>query len=255
MTRSRVDLRLLICACSLMVPVFAAAAQLPQKPANLQVLPAHLTTDSVVALMRSMTGALGTRCVYCHAGKDTPNLDSIDFASDSRESKRKARAMLQLVAKINTDLDLALPGRGEQSLKVNCITCHRGSPRPLLLEDTLETTLTAVGMDSTIGLYRGLRQRTFGRFTWDFSERTLNVLAGRLVSRGQRMEARKALELNAELYPNSWNVAYLLANAHVSLGERDSAIAQYTKALELLKPIPHAIARRRLDSLLAARPR
>ncbi len=239
----------------MLVPVFSAAAQLPGKPTNLQVLPKHLTTDSVVALMRSMTGALGTRCVYCHAGKDTPRLDSIDFASDVRESKRKARAMVQLVAKINTDLDLAIPGRGEQALKVNCITCHRGSPRPLLLEDTLETTLTSVGVDSTIGLYRGLRQRTYGRFTWDFGERTLNVLAGRLESRGLRTEAKKSLELNAEFYPNSWNVAYLLANAHVSLGERDSAIAQYTKALELLKPIPHATARRRLDSLLAGRPR
>jgi hypothetical protein len=41
-----------------------AAAQLPAKPENLQVLPKDMPTDSVVAVMRGVAMSLGVRCQF-----------------------------------------------------------------------------------------------------------------------------------------------------------------------------------------------
>ena len=47
-----------------------AAAQIPEKFVNLQVLPKDLARDSLVQIMRGFSFALGVRCQHCHSGGD-----------------------------------------------------------------------------------------------------------------------------------------------------------------------------------------
>ena len=188
----------LIAAISVGAPA-RTHAQPAEKPKNLKVLPADLTRDSVVKFMRFVVASgLGVSCSYCHGAPNVP-FDSIDFASDERPTKRTAREMLRMVARINGELLPAIPNRGTPAIEVQCITCHRGSPRPLMLEDTLGTVLARFGVDSAVATYSRLKQRFTGRFAYDFSQRSLNTLADKLIDQKQLPEARRMLG-------NAWGV-------------------------------------------------
>ena len=229
-----------------------AHAQAAAKPKNLEVLPADLTRDSVVKIMRTVVAnGLGVTCSYCHGALNVP-FDSIDFASDERQTKRTAREMLRMVARINGDLLPAVPGRGSPPIEVQCITCHRGSPRPLMLEDTLATVLAQFGTDSALATYDRLKQRYAGRFAYDFSQRSLNVLAGRLIDQSKLPEARQILELNIREHPDVWDPVNTLAQVLEALGEKDLAIAQYRRVLELFPT--YGFAKRRLEALTGKAP-
>jgi hypothetical protein len=233
-------------------PPRPAYAQTPERPKNLKVLPADLSRDSIVKLMRfDIASGLGVGCNFCHGAVGVP-FDSIDFASDERQTKRTAREMMRMVARINGELLPAIPGRGTPPIQVSCITCHRGAPRPLMLEDTLSSVLSAFGPDSAIATYGRLRQRYQGRFAYDFGQRSLNTLAGRLIEQKRFAEARAMLELNVREHPAAWDPVYTLAQVLESLGERDLAIAQYQKVLSLFPA--HQPTRRRLQALTGRAP-
>src|SRR5689334_10428868 len=173
--------------------VFAArpAESQGDKPKNLKVLPADLSRDSVVKIMRFyVASGLGVTCSFCHGAPNVP-FDSIDFASDERATKRTAREMLRMVARINGELLPNIPGRGTPPIEIQCITCHRGSPRPLMLEDTLATVLAQFGTDSVVATYGRLKEKYYGRFAFDFSQRSLNTLAARLIDQKKLPEARQ----------------------------------------------------------------
>jgi len=239
----------LISAISLTASPARTHAQGTEKPKNLKVLPGDLTRDSVVKFMRFVVASgLGVSCSYCHGAPNVP-FDSIDFASDERPTKRTAREMLRMVARINGELLPTIPNRGTPAIEVQCITCHRGSPRPLMLEDTLGTVLARFGPDSAVATYERLKQRFTGRFAYDFSQRSLNTLADRLIDQKQLPEARRMLELNIQEHPEAWDPVNTLAHVFESLGEKDLAIAQYRRVLELFPT--YAPAKRRLEALTA----
>ena len=241
-----------ISAISLTVGPARTHAQGTEKPKNLKVLPADLTRDSVVKFMRFVVASgLGVSCSYCHGAPNVP-FDSIDFASDERPTKRTAREMLRMVARINGELLPAIPNRGTPAIEVQCITCHRGSPRPLMLEDTLGTVLARFGPDSAVATYDRLKQRFTGRFAYDFSQRSLNTLADRLIDQKQLPEARRMLELNIQEHPEAWDPVNTLAHVLESLGEKDLAIAQYRRVLELFPT--YGPAKRRLEALTGKAP-
>ena len=242
----------LISVVSLTAAPARSHAQAAEKPKNLKVLPADLTRDSVVKFMRFVVASgLGVTCSYCHGAPNVP-FDSIDFASDERPTKRTAREMLRMVARINGELLPAIPNRGTPAIEVQCITCHRGSPRPLMLEDTLGTVLARFGVDSAVATYDRLKQRFTGRFAYDFSQRSLNTLADRLIDQKQLAEARRMLELNIQEHPEAWDPVNTLAHVLESLGEKDLAIAQYRHVLELFPT--YGPAKRRLEALTGKAP-
>ena len=65
------------------------------------------------------------------------------------------------------------------------------------------------------------------------SENRLNVLGYRLFEQKKVPEAIALFKLNVEFYPNAWNVYDSLADAYVANGEKDLAITNYKKSLEL----------------------
>src|SRR5688572_28724684 len=159
----------LICAASL------AAAQIPDTFTNLQVLPKDVTKAQVVEAMRGFAGALGVRCNHCHVGENVMTLEGFNFAADDKETKKVARAMMQMTREINEKL---LPAIGRQKVvEVRCITCHRGLSSPETLDRMLMAILDEKGVSAAIDLYKELRGSSFGRGGYDFSPRTLNIVA------------------------------------------------------------------------------
>ena len=157
-----------------------------------------------------------------------------------------------MVARINGELLPAIPNRGTPAIAVQCITCHRGFPRPLMLEDTLATVIAQFGPDSALATYDRIKQRYTGRFAFDFGQRSLNTLATRLIEQNKLPEARIMLELNIREHPDAWDPVNTLAQVLETLGEKDLAIAQYRRVLELFPT--YAPAKRRLEALTGKAP-
>lgn len=240
--------RLLVAA--LLVAAGPANAQIPQRFENLQVLPKETRRDSLIAVMRDFASALGVRCVHCHVGEDNPGLVGIDFKADERAPKRVAREMMRMVATVNDDLLARIPmstASSTSGARVTCVTCHRGMPRPVVIEDTLRRVLDRHGADSTIAEYRRLRAQHFGRGRLDFGLGALNALGERLLAQERYAEAKTLATLNAELFPDRWETAYTLGRAHEGLADTTAAVALYRRVVEAVPN--HTPARQRLDRL------
>ena len=229
--------------------VFAAAgAQIPEKFENLQYFPKDIHRDTLVNVMRGFSFALGVRCQYCHAGGDGISFQGVEFKSDEKLAKRRARYMLRMRDTINLRLLPGLPERSAPGLAVDCVTCHRGLARPFTLAGALERTIDRQGIDSAVAQYRRLRtpeMMTLGK--WDFGEWSMNELARTLGERGKTAEAIAMLELNQEFYPQSPAIDMMIAELHRQRGEKEKAIARYRMVLQKAPNNPQA--RQRLTEL------
>jgi tetratricopeptide (TPR) repeat protein len=223
---------LLVCltAIGLAVP-FVVQAQIPEKFTNLQFFPEDIPRDTLVAKMRGITAALGIRCNYCHTGGTGQSLEGVDFASDDKVEKKKAREMMNIAKRINTELLANLPDRESPVVNVECVTCHRGLPIPRTLASELVNVATTKGADSAVAFYRKARTDHSDDGAYDLTERTVSQAAGTLVERGKTAEAIGLLEVNAELFPKSARALNQLAAAHEAAGHKDAAIEAYKKVL------------------------
>ncbi len=223
---------LLPCAAS------GQAALSQEAPRNLQVLPKEWTRQQVIQVMRSFTAALGARCSDCHVEDDD--------ASDAKPMKEQARSMMRMTMAINDDHLAALPGRDEPNVRVTCITCHRGVPRPEPIEAILRRDVDEQGVDAALRRYGELRERYYGGFAYDFTDRPLVAVAEGLAA-GQAQAARRVLEASLELNPRSAPTLFALARLHDTAGEKDKAIDCYRRGLEIQPG--NAQAQRRLREL------
>ena len=67
--------------------------------------------------------SLGVSCGFCHVpGK---------WDLDDKENKNTARLMFAMVQTINRDYISKVPNERGPPPVVNCMTCHRGNPRPM----------------------------------------------------------------------------------------------------------------------------
>jgi mono/diheme cytochrome c family protein len=97
-------------------------------PSNLQVLPKDMTSQQVVAIMRTWEKELGVECETCHA-KD-PATGRNNFASDANPLKNRARVMLKMTRTINAEYLTQLTDP-KPTQDVSCGTCHRGELKPV----------------------------------------------------------------------------------------------------------------------------
>lgn len=216
---------------SLFAAVMSVAAQVPDKFTNLKVLRPDISKAELSDTMRGFSFSLGVRCQHCHAGPEGPTLAGMDFASDEKETKRTARAMLQMVEAVNRDhvgkLGKAAP------VRVECVTCHRGLNRPQTLVAILKEELDKGGAAAAVARYRELRRDSYGSGKYDFSETSLNLLTESLQKSGRTKEAVAMMELNAETTPlTRWGYA-LLAMSHRANGDIEKAKADFRKLLEV----------------------
>ena len=211
-----------------------AGAQFPPRElTNLKVLPPGTSVDSLLETMASFTRALGVRCTYCHEGRENQPLDSINFASDVRPAKEKARLMLRMVAAINGEHLARLTSRRSPAMSVGCFTCHHGIAVPRPLQQVLQGAYAAGGIDSVRAAYGALRARYFGRAAYDFGEVTLVDVANSVRSAGSLADALRLYQFNVEMVPTSTFALRSLAGAHLAAGDTVAAIASYERALTI----------------------
>ncbi len=204
----------------------------PERAKNLKVLPKDTPKEKLSATMVGFTRSLGVRCPFCHVGQEGQPLITFDFVSDKKPEKDVARGMMKMVHDVSKDLSkMKIPGTDR--VAVQCITCHRGRPRPLTLSDELAGVYDAVGIDSTVARYNLLHDRFYGAGSYDFTERSLNEFGASLMAKGKNDDAVRIFQLNVQQNPNSSFAYSSLADAYAAAGQKDLAIQNYEKAIQL----------------------
>jgi len=203
--------------------------QAPPPPmTNLQVFPKDTPRPQVVTVMQGFTQALGVRCEYCHV--DEPGV-KVDMASDEKPTKKTARAMMLLTRDVNARIPEATGKTADQATRVACVTCHRGVAVPRQLADILGETAAAKGTLAAVAEYKDLQGRYYGAMPYDFSEAGLIAVASRA---GTAPDAAIVwLQLNLEYYPKSARTYVAMAQVHQRANDRDAAIRDLEKAVDL----------------------
>lgn len=247
---SRLHIAGFIVLAAIFPATIAAQAQASDALTNLQYFPKTMSREEVIGIMRGFSFSLGVRCQYCHAGKDGPNLQDMNFASDEKETKRTARAMLRMVDAINQQY-IAKLGTNPPA-RVECVTCHHRLSKPITMNALLAETLEKKDISAAVSLYRELREKDFGGAQYDFGETPLNQLTESLLKQRKAKEAVAIMELNVQVNtpPSMWS-RHLLAQAHMANKEMDKAKGDYQKILELNPQ--DAFAKKQLDQLNAAK--
>ena len=197
---------------------------------NLKYFSKDIPRDSLTTIMRGFTYALGVNCSYCHVEEQQPNgRPRTRYGPDDKIEKQKARFMLAMTDTLNRVTLAAVPQRHE-AVRVNCVTCHRGSPVPGTIETVLTDAINTVGTDSAIARYRKLRE-TMASGRYDFSEVPVNGLARTLAAQGKSDVAIALLGMNQEFNPTSAEIDFQLGDIYEKLGEKDKAIARYQAVL------------------------
>lgn len=218
----------------LLVPFAGVSAQWPPDSiVNLQVLPKGTPLRELVGTMRDFASALGVRCTHCHVGTDPDNLATINFASDDRVQKRKAREMLRMVAAINRDLLTKVPERTNPPITVTCMTCHHGVTQPRDIRAVLADVALLSGADSVITAYRRLREQYYGSASYDFRPFMLANVAEQIAARSP--DAAIAIgEFNLSLHPKDQQTYLTVATVHLRRADTASAVRVMTRAVEAL---------------------
>ncbi len=95
----------------------------------------------------------------------------------------------------------------------------------------IEKTIAEKGIEAGVAEYRDLKTKQAA--TYDFSEPELNALGFRLMSTGKTKDAIEVFKLNVEAYPQGFNTYDSLAEAYMNSNERELAISNFKKSLEL----------------------
>jgi CubicO group peptidase (beta-lactamase class C family) len=99
------------------------------------------------------------------------------------------------------------------------------------ISEALAAIITQKGVDFAVRQYRELKRTRPNGF--DFREPQLNWLGYDLLGAGKVKEALEIFKLNVEAYPQSANAYDSLAEAYMRNGDKESAVKNYEKSLEL----------------------
>lgn len=253
-----------LAAALLLTGSSAAAAQefqWPDEPENLEVLPDTLGPDGLRQTMSHFTEALGVRCSFCHVGEEGAPLSEYDFASDDNDHKETARVMLRMVEAINSEhleqLEHEHEGEGHAhgayslppDRQVNCVTCHRGTDHPAMIEDVLAGVIERDGVGAAVKRYEQLREEYYGSFAYDFTVGPLSELARNLATRGQSDAAVRIAELEVEHHQESYRAHFVLAQMLDQAGDREGAVESMQRALDLAPDEARSFLQRQLERI------
>jgi len=103
----------------------------------------------------------------------------------------------------------------------------------MALDEELLKVYEVRGLDSLVAHYEWLRERFYGRGSYDFGERSLNSLGYQLLGNDETAVAISVFQLNTEQFPESANVWDSLAEGYLTDGQVVLAEEYYRKSLEL----------------------
>jgi tetratricopeptide (TPR) repeat protein len=218
-------------AAALLLLAGAAFAQAPAQdaPKNLKVLPKDWTRPQVIQVMQNFTAALGVNCDHCHV---MPQGQPPDFASDDKDEKDMARAMMKIAQDLNMRIPTDLGMAANETTRVGCITCHRGVPDPKQIGEILAKTSAEKGFPAAKTQYNELKTKYYGAQAYDFSESGL-IAAATPLMQNRTDEAIQFLNMNLELFPKSARTYVSLAQAQEVKKDTAGAIASLEKALAI----------------------
>jgi hypothetical protein len=211
-------------------------AQAQEKFKNLQVLPKDIARPELIETMRSFSLGLNVRCAYCHVGEEQPGpapMANFKWDLDDKPTKVTARQMLRMVTDINGKYLADLKTGREQRVAVKCVTCHHGTAVPSTITEVLQATLDEKGTEAAVTRYRELRERTYGSAAYDFSEEPLHEFARTQGRKGKPDDGLAFEKLCGEYFPKSGRVPAGMAELYLIKGDKETAIAQYKKAIEM----------------------
>ncbi|HLW86189.1 MAG TPA: serine hydrolase [Candidatus Sulfotelmatobacter sp.] len=104
------------------------------------------------------------------------------------------------------------------------------TPKRPLVSDLGKTVMSG-GADAAVARYRELKRTNPSGYNFD--ESALNQLGYMVLGKGRNADAIAIFKLNVEEYPKSGNVYDSLAEAYAKDGQKQLAIANYRKSIEL----------------------
>ena len=97
--------------------------------------------------------------------------------------------------------------------------------------ETIVTTASEKGVDAAIKQYRDLKAS--GSKDYDFDEDELNTAGYQLLRSGKSKDAIEIFKLNVEMFPQASNPYDSLGEAYAEAGEKELAIKNYKRSVEL----------------------
>ena len=207
----------------------------PQVPApkNLQFFPKDMTGQQILPIMQNFNAALGVNCTYCHNSEPPVDNPKNDFASDEKETKKKARVLLTLARDINMKLQSELGKPANQLTNVQCVTCHRGVAIPKQLTAIVMETAAKDGVANALKQYQDLRKQYYGAQAYDFSDLTLFNAANQSLAANKPDDAIAFAQLNLAFHATSARSYQVLSQAYQRKNDKDKAIQALEKAAEI----------------------
>jgi tetratricopeptide (TPR) repeat protein len=121
---------------------------------------------------------------------------------------------------------------GEMSQKIAAILFGRPYKAPIRdIAETLFSIVVAKDVQTAIKQYRELKATQTDAY--DFSEQQLNGLGYQLLQMKRVKDAIKIFKLNVEMFPKGFNTYDSLGEAFMANGDKQLAIQNYKKSLEL----------------------
>jgi tetratricopeptide (TPR) repeat protein len=174
--------------------------------------------------MDEVAKALGVHCDYCHSAPRGSGL--------AEPKKDIARSMMAMTSDLNAKVQAATGKPANETVKVECVTCHRGVAIPQPLSAIIIRTVAQKGGAAAVEQYRDLRKQYYARAAYDFSEDALLAMVERVVQ-GRPDDAMALLRMDLEFNPESAKAYALIGFAYTRKVDDASAIANLQKSLEL----------------------
>ncbi|MFC1724440.1 MBL fold metallo-hydrolase [candidate division KSB1 bacterium] len=117
------------------------------------------------------------------------------------------------------------------------VRSHEGNIRKMFRQhqqstaNLLESIISEKGIEKAIEKFKDLKSSNNNQFY--FEEREFNSLGYRLLRRAMIKEAIEIFKINVELNPESWNVYDSIAEVYMNDGNKELAVTNYKKSLEL----------------------
>ncbi len=237
--------RLMVIIIGLLCHAACFAADIYESPKNLEVLSKDISPADLRDTMKKFSLGTGFRCSSCHLGEENQPLTEYDFAADDKPLKDRARAMLKMTQQINKTISA---NANQTPVAVECMTCHRGISKPIMLGPVLVEAAEDNGVQGLQDKYQQLRDRYYGTHSYDFSGFTLSELAQQRALAGHNDQAYAVLDILIEEYPKSFEGHFLYGELASREGKSELAKEYYEKAIQL-NPDAAGFVKARIDQL------
>jgi tetratricopeptide (TPR) repeat protein len=157
--------------------------------------------------------------------------------ADTGVQPKDAMAFAQKMGEAGNLYELVIYARDDHAVNLNAEDRLRRTidwfknVRKMSIAQPVGKTIREAGIEAAIKKYRELKQSQSRAY--DFAELEMNTLGYQLLSEQKVREAIEIFKLNVEAYPQGFNAYDSLGEAYMIIGERQQAIINYKKSLEL----------------------